>query len=305
MSFLPELKRTRSRWLPALAVLAMSLAQVNCGDDSDDPPPANDGGPDGGGGQPDGGGGQPDGGGGQPDGGGGQPDGGGGQPDGGGQTDDGRGEPQCAPAAVLCKEESITKLDLQTVVATGALREDGVTAGEFRTYVDAREATKSYVYARFTKQGLARVQIDDQSALASMGWDIAFRRYIIRVNSGVSGPSCTQVASTPAGTTFEAVTAVDATWEFTPEAYFKDACAFVTHEQGLGPATALGNFWQYEACLVMTGQVFVVRLADGRHVKLEVTHYYDPEPQEVCNKTGSAPSPSGAAQIRVRWAFLP
>ncbi|SEU19135.1 HmuY family protein [Stigmatella erecta] len=258
-----EMKQTRARWMPALAVLAMSLALVNCGDDPDETPP----------------------------------------------DTDGRGEPRCAPAPVRCSEESIDGLDLLTTVSTGAIQEEGTTAGEFHTYVDARAGgspqTQSYTYARFTAQGLVQVPVDDQAALASMEWDIAFRRYILRVNSGVSGPSCTLVARTPEGTAFESVTAVNSAWEFTPEGYFDEACGLVTHEQGLGPATALGGFWVYEACLVMTGEVFVVRLADGRHVKLEVTHYYDAEPQAVCNETGSAPAPNGAAQLRVRWAFLP
>ncbi|WP_225411365.1 HmuY family protein [Stigmatella hybrida] len=263
MSSFPELKRSRARRFPALAVLAMSLALVNCGDDPEETPP----------------------------------------------DSDGRGEPQCAPATVRCSEESIDGLDLLTTVSTGAIREDGTTAGEFHTYVDARGGgnppTQSYAYARFTAQGLAAVPVDDQAALASMDWDIAFRRYIIRVNSGVSGPSCTLVAQTPAGTAFEAVTAVDPSWAFTSESYYTETCESVSHGEGLGPAVALGSFWRYEACLAMTGNVFVVRLADGRDVKLEVTHYYDPEPQQVCNETGSAPAPNGAAQFRVRWAFLP
>ena len=32
---------------------------------------------------------------------------------------------------------------------------------------------------------------------------------------------------------------------------------------------------------------------------------HDPEPQRVCNETGSVPQPSGSGQLRIRWAFLP
>ncbi|MDC0707487.1 HmuY family protein [Stigmatella sp. ncwal1] len=252
-------KRGQSRFLPAFALLVMSLALVNCSEDDD--------------------------------------------------SSDAEPEPKCAPAAVRCTEESIDLLDLLTTVSTGAMREDSTTAGEFHTYVDARAGgspqTQSYTYARFTKQGLTRVEIDDQAALASMNWDISFRRFIIRVNSGVSGPSCTLVARTPDGTTFESVTTVDSSWEFKSEGYLTETCELITHEAGLGPATEMGSFWTYQSCLAMSGNVFVVRLADGRHVKIQVTHYYDPEPQEVCNRTGSAPAPNGAAQVRVRWAFLP
>lgn len=218
--------------------------------------------------------------------------------------------PRCEASPVRCAEQSIDALNLRTTVSTGEIREEGTTPGEFHTYVDARAGgsspKESYAYARFTPEGLSRVEVDDQAALASTDWDIAFRRFNIRVNSGVSGPSCIAVAQTPAGTTFDSVKAVDSTWEFRTENYFTESCEVISGEATLGsPETLLGGFWTYQACLAMTGDVFVVRLADGRHVKLEVTHYYDPAPQQTCNQTGSVPQPSGAAQIRVRWAFLP
>ena len=49
--------------------------------------------------------------------------------------------------------------------------------------------------------------------------------------------------------------------------------------------------------------IFVVRLADRRHVKLQITHFYDDDVQEECNETGFS-SEGGAANIQVRWAFL-
>mgnify|MGYP002648316629 CR=1 FL=1 len=217
---------------------------------------------------------------------------------------------RCETKPVTCGEQGIDKLRLRTVVSSGEVREVGTTSGEFLTFVDARaggsDSPQSYTYARFTAQGLERLQLDDQAALDSGDWDVAFRRFVIRTNGGVSGPSCTTVALTPEGTKFEAVTAVNASWDFQPEGYYSATCEFKGDEWGLGsPATRLGSFWGYESCLTMTAQVYVVRLADGRHVKLQVADYYDPEPQKVCNETGSVPQPSGAAQFRVRWAFLP
>lgn len=220
-------------------------------------------------------------------------------------------EPQrCEASSVRCTEQSIDELDLLTVVSTGEIREEGTVSGEFLTYVDARGGgltpTQSYTYVRFTPQGLTRVSVDDQAALASTDWDIGLRRYVIRVNSGVSGPSCTSVAQTAAGTPFDSVKAVDASWKFETENYFNDTCELLVNESGIGaPATQTANYWLYKSCLSMTGNVFVVRLADGRHVKLQVMSYYEPTPQQVCNDTGKVPSPSGAGQLRVKWAFLP
>jgi hypothetical protein len=54
----------------------------------------------------------------------------------------------------------------------------------------------------------------------------------------------------------------------------------------------------------MSGNVFAVRLRDGRAVKLQVTSYYDPAAQETCNATGMVPTPNGAGNVRLRWSFL-
>ncbi|MCE9670660.1 HmuY family protein [Myxococcus stipitatus] len=240
-------------------------------------------------------------------------------PDSGTQTDGGTdagtepdaGARTCDPVDVTCKEQGIDTLDLLTVVSTGTMREEGTTSGEFLSYVDARAGgqspTMSYTYVRFTSQGLQQVQVDDQAALASTAWDLAFRRYSLRVNSGTSGPSCVSVAKAAEGATFASVTSIDGAWTFEKEAWFDDACTFI--DDGLlgGPLTRLGGYFQYEGCLTMTGQVFILQLADGRHVKLEVVSYYEPAVQTHCNTEGELPAgtPSGSGQFRVKWAFLP
>ena len=57
----------------------------------------------------------------------------------------------------------------------------------------------------------------------------------------------------------------------------------------------------------MTGQVYVLQLASGRAVKLEVLSYYSPAVQDVCDATDMLPmgQPSGSAHLRVKWAYLP
>ncbi|WP_240359636.1 HmuY family protein [Pyxidicoccus trucidator] len=226
------------------------------------------------------------------------------------QPDAGTEPEVCGPSDVWCKDQTIDRLDLLTTVSTGEVREEGTTSGEFLTFVDSRAGglspTMSYSYLRFTPQGLTPVQIHDQESLGSTDWDLAVRRYTLRVNSGTSGPSCVSVANTPEGTTFASVTAVNAAMEFKTEAWFDTACTLIPDDSGLnGPLTQLGGFWAYTSCVQMTGRVFVIRLADGRHVKLEVTSYYEPSAQQVCNQTGSVPQPSGSGAIRIKWAFLP
>ncbi|GEN06984.1 HmuY protein [Myxococcus fulvus] len=284
-------RRAGQQGLWVLVAVVMSLALLaSCGDDDKDPTPnpTPDAGQQEDAGTPDSG----------------TPDSG--TPDAGPQV--------CGPTSVNCSEQTIDTLKLYNVLNTGEVREEGTTAGEFHTFVDSTGGgltpNQSYAYLRFTPTGLTKVQLHDHEALASEGWDIAVRRYTMRVNSGTSGPSCVSVATLPEGTTFASVTSVDASLTFEKEKWWDDSsgtCTLVPDDSGLnGPKTALGAFWTYPVrCVQMTGRVFIVRLADGRNVKLEVTGYYSPDVQATCNSTGAAPAPSGSGSIRIKWAFLP
>jgi hypothetical protein len=217
---------------------------------------------------------------------------------------------RCAPVDPPCQDQSISQLDLFDTVSPAAITEEGTTPGEFLTLIDATGGgimpTQSYVYARFTDTGLQKVEISDEEAFASTDWDIAFRRFIIRLNSGVSGPSCVTAGRTAPGTTFESLTEEPASLSYRTEVYFTDStCELVADGSGLGsPATALSSFWTYPGCVAMTNNVYVVRRADGRLVKLQVVSYYPPENQAICQSTNTVPIPSGGGALRVRWAFL-
>lgn len=219
--------------------------------------------------------------------------------------------PLCESTTVPCVDESIAILDLFDVANPAAITEQGTTAGEFTTLIDATGGgmtpSLSFVYARFTDTGLAKVDISDEDALVSTDWDIAFRRYVFRVNSGVGGPSCVQAARTEPSTTFDTLSAVPdpASITYRTESYLTDTCEIVPDGAGLGsPATALSSFWSYPGCVSMTGNVYVVALRGGRHVKLQVLGYYTPANQTSCDETGMISLPSGAGNVRVRWAFL-
>jgi hypothetical protein len=141
-----------------------------------------------------------------------------------------------------------------------------------------------------------------------MDWDIAFRRYVVRINSGHSGPSCVTAARVPGTPVYDDITAVpDGLMPRTDE-YFTDTCELIPDGSGLenSPATALSSYWTYPGCVQMTGNVFVVTTQQGRQLKLMVTHYYNPESQDQCDTQGSVPMMgSDAANFRVRWALLP
>ncbi len=218
--------------------------------------------------------------------------------------------PACTEATPpSCVDESILELALYTDPnpATIANTADG---DGWASHVDATgggfSPTLSYVYARFTDEGLVRVDVGDEAAFDSMEWDIAFRRFVIRLNSGVSGPSCVGAYRTPAGAEYETLELPADTVEYRTEAYFTATCEIVPDGSGLGsPGTALQSFWEYPGCVQMTGNVYVVRLANGRRLKLTVTSYYEPSFQQMCQETGSVTmGGNGAGNIRLRWQFL-
>lgn len=225
-----------------------------------------------------------------------------------GTTED-AGPVACEPGTVTCIDQSLVMLDLFETVSPAAITEEGTTEGEFSTLVDASgggfNPTQSYVYARFTDTGLVKVDVDDEAAFTSTDWDIAFRRYVVRLNSGVAGPSCTEGARTAPGTTFDSLTDVPSDLAYHVEQYFTESCDYVPDGSGIGaPGTVLSSFWTYPGCVSMSGYVYVIALANGRHVKFQVLSYYPPEIQAMCEESGTVPMPSGAGAMRVRWAFL-
>jgi len=218
----------------------------------------------------------------------------------------------CELQAAECEDQQIAELLLFEEVSPDGITNESIGGGVFRSTIDARAGglrpTQAYVYGRFTENGLEKVEVSDHGALESGEWDIGARRFVIRSNSGVAGPSCIGVARTAPGTEFEMLTAVPENLDFREEAYFTTPdCSLVSDGTGLGaPGTTLASFWTYRGCVEMTGNVYVLRLRDGRHIKLEVETYYSPEVQDYCDENGQLPGggPSGSGNMQILWSFL-
>jgi hypothetical protein len=237
--------------------------------------------------------------------------------DGGGATEgEGEGDGDEAdggvctePAVVPCRDQAFQALNMNlNEVASGAIASEGDGAGTFEVEVDATaggfNGDGGFVYGRFTDQGLESVTLLDDASFDSMDWDIAFRRFVIRLNSGTSGPSCVTGARTGPATDFDALATVPAGLTFNAENFMSDpdSCELVPDGSGLGsPGVVLQNWWEYPGCVATTGNVYVLSLANGRHVKLVVTRYYATG-QETCNASGTAGSNGG--NILLRYAFL-
>jgi hypothetical protein len=214
----------------------------------------------------------------------------------------------CGLAEVPCVDAAIQDLSLHDDRVSDASVSNSADGDAWRSVVDASAggtmaaAMNPWVYLRFTDAGLVRVDIDDLTATESDAWDIAAKRYGIRVNSGTSGPSCVLVATVDDD--YAAIAAAPDDAAFAVERYYDDACVLVEDSSGLpgNPAYRMSGWWGYAGCVTTTGQSYVVRLADGRDVKLVVDAYYA-EGQEACNESGSMGT--GSATMTWRWSYLP
>lgn len=217
------------------------------------------------------------------------------------------------PVAVPCEDAVFLQMNLQDTLAPDAAIDNTPEGTGFLTHIDATAGgafattPDSYTYGKFTDDGIELVSISDEASLTSMDWDIAFRRYVSRINSGNSGPSCVAAARLPGTPDFDTVDAAPADAVFRTDDYFTDSCELIADGTGLegSPATALSSYWTYPGCVQMSGNVFIVRLADGRTLKLTVTAFYNDDVQAQCDETGTIPMQNtGSGNIKLRWAFL-
>lgn len=215
-----------------------------------------------------------------------------------------------APIAPACTDQSIPGLLLKKPVGSGLVVTSAIDGG-FLSVVDASAGgmtpSESYVYAKFSAAGLTKVMLGDEAALDSMAWDIAFRRYVIRLNGANSGSSCVGAAALPAGASYDGLTAVPVGAVYKLDTFYTDtpaACTLVPDPLG-NPETALSTFYSYTGCVETTGLVYVVRTAEGRHLKLTVDAYYAPmAAQTTCNTTHVTAAAFTSANLSLRWAFL-
>jgi len=213
----------------------------------------------------------------------------------------------CALVEPACIDAAIQDLSLQDDKVSDGAVASANDGGDWVSQIDASAggtegaAMNPWVYLRFTDAGLEKVDLDDVAALDSGDWDVAAKRYGIRANSGVSGPSCVTVAA-PGGSYAE-VTAVPAASEFAAEAYYTDECVLLEDGSGLpgSPAYRMASWWGYTGCVTTSAAPFVLLLADGRAVKLVVESYYGAG-QDACNESGAMGT--DPAHMTWRWSFL-
>lgn len=212
------------------------------------------------------------------------------------------------PVEPTCVDEIILDLSLHDDKVSDGAVENTTDGDDFVTTVDAsaggsqQAANNPWVYLRFGPEGAERVDIDDETALTSMDWDLAAKRFVLRLNGGDSGASCVGGAAFTSHTYAE-LTEVPEGLEYSLDDFYTDDCSFVNDTSGLqqSPQVVLSPWWSYPGCVATTGTPFLIQRADGSVVKLVVEAYYGTG-QEACNATGTPGSDS--AHYTFRWTWM-
>jgi hypothetical protein len=181
-------------------------------------------------------------------------------------------------------------------VIPGALAE-----GAREVYIDATAggfqaaAMNPAVYVKLSDG--TKVAVTDPASMSSTDWDLAFKRYVVRSNSGDGGPGNAGAAFLN-NKDFAATTLADAQAAMLEqELWFDENCEYELDATN-GLVTSFSSWFMYEG-MVLSPQpgTWVVRGADGASLyKLEfLTYYADPDGGE---------EPTVGARFRVKVAAL-
>jgi hypothetical protein len=180
--------------------------------------------------------------------------------------------PSCDDPTVLLTSPwtSVDAVSTGAVVATGNVATVDATAGG-----SPNAADNPFIYLKFTADSVTKVEITDVDSYESTAWDLALKRYVLRVNGGDSGPGGMEVATVVAEELAD-VTAAPPDEEFTTDDWATEDCQLVTGELG-EPATELGDWYGYDETtnrLAPKGEIYVLRRPDDSAIKLELETFY-------------------------------
>jgi hypothetical protein len=183
-------------------------------------------------------------------------------------------------------------------VSTGAVtnQPDAKRPDLFTTIVDASagggagQAEEPFIYLDLeAEDGAVAVAIDDVASFGSVDWDIALKRFVIRSNSGDSGPADKEVATIQAEDLRDEDTVPSQL--FGDDDWTSPDCSFQGDATG-GPRTRFSNWYAVQAGRFEPRPVIhLVRLGGGRYAEIDVVTYYGDE---------SNPARSGVYVLRWR-----
>lgn len=142
---------------------------------------------------------------------------------------------------------------------------------------------------RFTYFSLRENKIITGADTLTNKWDIAFKQFFIKVNGGTSATGGGNAAAFVANSTFENYTQITE--------------ADTAFKQDNAPAWAInpmpGGWYTYSTATFLAfpipGKIFVIRTADGKYAKMEVTSFY---------RNGVAPDASASPAVKALNQFF-
>jgi hypothetical protein len=223
---------------------------------------------------------------------GGEPAAGGAAASGGGTNSGGAGGAP-SPSCTQAREDALGPID--------SVSDGGVTVleqvGDVVTlFVDAsaggvqEQASNPWIYLDLATR--ARVDVTDVTADASTTWDLAFKRPVVRSNSG-DGGLAGQGGTIRVPKAFDAVSTADASAPFETESWFDQDCSLFTDQAGAIATTFDGWYDYVEMKVLPAAGTWLIRSGDGASVfKLEIVDYY-------ANPDGSSGMAGGRYLMRV------
>ena len=142
---------------------------------------------------------------------------------------------------------------------------------------------------RFTYFSLRENKIIEGADTLTNKWDIAFKQFFIKVNGGTSATGGGNAAVFIANSTFEGYTQITE-----PDTDFKQDNGAVF---AINPAP--GGWYTYNTTTFLAfpipGKIFVIRTADGRFAKMEITSFY---------RNGVAPDVAASPAVKALAQFF-
>ncbi|HKY37391.1 MAG TPA: HmuY family protein [Polyangiaceae bacterium] len=203
-----------------------------------------------------------------------------------------------APAANPCSGALKQELSLVDEVSTASVSVLSQNGSELVVYVDATaggidgQDQNPWVYISLASG--AAVPVGDLDALMSLDWDLALKRFVIRTNSGDSGPgqggairvmlSWDDVDASTLGTRRVAV-----------EDWFDEDCSLTIDAATGDVITTFSGWSEYDEAthvLAPADAVYLTQGADGTLYKVAILDYYS-------TPTGTSGTTPGRYRLRV------
>jgi hypothetical protein len=201
-----------------------------------------------------------------------------------------------SPPTSMCSAALRQSVGLLDEVSTGVVTQLETTP-ELVLYVDASAGGDTggdeapWVYISLA--GGSAVALTDLEALESTAWDLALKRFIIRTNSGDSGPG--QGGALRVALPWDSVDASTQGNRALPvEQWFDDECNLVTGSTN-ELVTTFSGWYQYNTAthrLDAIEGVYLTQAADGAKYKVAVLDYYS-------NPDGSHGRVDGHFKLRI------